>query len=67
MYPLLVTVAVVPPAAEEGVVSNTEHSSNIQDDAKTKALEPTVEKQPAGTSSHEKSGNGTTGPLCEFI
>lgn len=56
-------MAAVPPAAEEGVLSNTEHSSDIQDDAKTKALEPMVDKQPAATPSHKKTGNGTTSSL----
>lgn len=67
VYSLLVTVAAVPPAAEEEVVSNTEQSSDMQDDTKTKALEPMVEKQPAATSSHENTGNGTTGPPCLLI
>lgn len=67
VFPCCATVAAAPPAVQEDFVSDTKPSSAVQDDAKTEALEPMVEKPPAATPSHEKTGTGTTGPPCLLV
>lgn len=56
IYICCTTVAAVPPAAEESILSQPNPGSAIQNEAKTGSLEPNEEKQTASSTIQESGG-----------